>query len=269
MKPILVLFVTTITLCSFSYTRMAAAQSGDPFDDLPMLGELKPFISGSAGNAAITVDRAFLLRSIGTLQAPESHCFVVVPFTFKNLFTDPVIPRQEIRVRIEDGPQTIPGWDMNWEATYELSKRLPAFWDVPIERNKSVRAVAVFTLPQATKGLWVSFESKIGAHPEKVFSGGLRGPLGDMPGEERIRETLPGSYRTIIGSFWIKKYADRFAEVARKKGLNAWIEMAPKPRGMYVVVIRHALQYHEACMFLDIARENGYHDAFVLPPVLR
>jgi hypothetical protein len=226
-------------------------------------GELKPGLYGASGHAAVTVPRAFYTRTIGEQEAPDGCTFVILRVVLTNLDQNPASVKDAIVLRLEDGPQTIEGWDMDHGAS-RLILGYEELWERELAVGESASAHAVFVVPDATKDLWWHMISKIGATPGKTFSGGIRSRLGDLPGEESPRE--PRGYRTVIGSFWVKENAQKRAAEARSRGFSAFVELAPRPRGMYVVAVRQSADLGEALFFVDLARQRGYGDAFVLPP---
>ncbi|MEW6243530.1 MAG: DUF4352 domain-containing protein [Bacillota bacterium] len=249
------LFLLTPSICSAGV-----------LSDLEVLGELEAGNYGASGNVALVVNRALYVKAIGENKASPGNCFVILQMTLGNRHDEPFIVENAISIRLENGPQTIPGWEMDVVLTEELGKDLPVFWKVEIQPGDSATGYAVFEVPENAKDLWYHLQSNVGAAAGKVYSGGMRGRLGDLPGEEDIRQPSY-RYKAIIGSFRFKENALRWAATARKKGFSAWVEWAFKPEGMYVVAIREANDYHEARLFVDLARKQGYEDAFVgIPP---
>lgn len=154
----------------------------------------------------------------------------------------------------------VKSWDIDRDLTLAVEQREGLdFWQS--EAGGVGMGLAVFMVPDAEKELWHSLDSKVGASTEKAYSGGMRGRLGDLPGEERIREPQPG-YRVIIGSFWVWEFTRSWVEQARERGLTAWIESAVGPEGMHVVVIRRG-ELEELAFLVEVVKDHGYHDAFV------
>ncbi|MDP2859323.1 MAG: SPOR domain-containing protein [Bacillota bacterium] len=177
------------------------------------LGELKPGLYGASGHVAVTMPRAFYTKTIGEQEAPGACTFVILHVELTNLDQNPASVKDAITLRLEDGPQTVEGWDMDHAAS-RLIRGYEELWEREIAPRETARA----------------------------FAG------------------------MVIGSFRVKENAQKPAAEARSRGFSAFVELAPRPRGMYVVAVRQSADLGEALFFVDIARQRGYTDAFVLPP---
>jgi len=258
MSALVLLTILSLIPCEASGSAEAVLPS-----EIAVLGELTSGLYGASGRAGVSVPRAFYTKTIGGHEAPDGRTFVILHVVLTNLDQNPAPVKDAVALRLEDGPQTGPGWDMD-RAVSRLVRGYEGLWERELAAGETASAYAVFVVPDATKDLWWHLASKTGVTAGKTLSGGVRGQLGDLPGEEALRE--PRGYRTVVGSFRVKENAMRRAAEARSRGFSAFVELAPRPRGMYIVAVRQSADLSDALFFVDLARKRGYPDAFVLPP---
>jgi hypothetical protein len=257
-----------------------SASSTALLDYLAILTDLRsgPLFEES-GPVAFTVERCLYVPETGFDEfadaaglSPEDRtpvrprvgwCLIVMEVAVRNLRLEPLAVRDALDLRLEDGGQNLPGWDVFEPAHGALSDRLPAVMDMRMQPKQEVRGYTIFTLPEGTKNLWYAGYSKIGATQEKRYTGASRRQIGDMLGDEPVQPHRSG-YKVVIGSFRVKANALAWARRARAEGLCAWVQEAYEPEGMFIVLTKLTSEFSEAAGHLYLARERGYSDAYVI-----
>lgn len=243
----------------------ALAASGHPLDQVQVVGDLWSGPVGSAGHVGLEVERALFTDRIGPARAVPGSFFVVLQMAVTNLSPEPFVPGEKISVRLENGPQSIPGWELDDEASSLLVTGHSDAWEADLPRGQTAVLFCAYSVPGNAKDLWVHLISKVSASPEKGVSGGIRCKLGDLPGDEPV-VARTAEYIVVIGSFWSKSGALRYAAHARRGGFSAWVAEAGRPEGMYVVAVWRARELFSARNFAEVAKQQGYRHAYVLPP---
>ena len=251
-----------LTLVILLTCTQSVLANGNAAERSGVSGELLAPHHGSVGSIEYTLTRCSYASSVSGYIAPAGCYFVVVEMCLRNLHNEPFAPEEKISIQLEDAPMSSASIEVHAELTRVLNQHTD-FWDSVLEPGKVAQGYAVFCVPHATKHIWFHLKSKVGASPEKVYSGAARGLLGDLPGKEQPRIAQSGHYRVVIGSFWSEDNARKWAEAARRRGLSAFVEIATKPEGMFVVVVRSTVDLSEAMYLTEVARDHGYKDAFV------
>jgi hypothetical protein len=170
------------------------------------------------------------------------HLWVLVDVQVTNLSAASLPLPDGLRFSLADSLQVLYNYPVDVRASDAVGSPFTAGLDA-LGARRTLRGFVVFGVPVGTPNLWYMVESRAGQSPGKETpSSAHRGPIGDLPGPERIFPHGAGPRAGIAQLQGVYGHAaDAVAVVAaaRKRGIPGWVEAGPDGRYAAIVGFRY------------------------------